>query len=167
MTTLTSAVKLTVLGLLSFLPALSFSSDTVPPCIANGRALPVINAQTLGWKTSTANQFKTRAHVLGRVEKVYANQSDHNHFSLQIGPRPTDTVEVIYNIEFGQLPQMAVGMQVEACGDFINSFAPAPPFPTSPDGAIVHWVHYNPDGNGHPSGYLVIDGVLYGYPRTR
>lgn len=163
MTTLT---KLTVFGWLSLLPALAFSSDAVPPCLAGGRALPVINAQALSWKTTTPNQFQTRGHIMGRVERVYPNQTDHNHFSLQIGPRPTDTIEVIYNIEFGQLPQIAVGMQVEACGDFINSFAPTPPYPASPDGAIIHWVHYSNNANQHPSGFLVIDGILYGYPRA-
>jgi hypothetical protein len=160
-------VKLSVLSWLSILPLLAFASDAVPPCNANGRPIPVNNAQALQWKTSTHNQFRSRSHILGRVEKVYSDQTDHNHFSLQIGPSPSDTIEVIYNIEFGQLPRMAVGMQVEACGDFINSFAQAGPYPPSPDGAIIHWVHYSPTGNQHDSGFLVIDGILYGYPANR
>jgi hypothetical protein len=157
-------MRLTVLGWISFGPALAFSSDAAPPCLAGNRPVPINNAQALVWKTSTANQYTARSHVMGRVAKVYPNQSDHNHFSLQIGPNARDTIEVIYNIEFGQLPQMAVGMEVEACGDFINSFAQAGPYPPSPDGAIIHWVHYNPNGKGHDSGFLMIDGVLYGYP---
>jgi hypothetical protein len=155
-------VKLSVLGCLSLLPLLAGASDAVPPCMANGRAIPVNDAQALQWKTSTANQFRARSHISGRVDRVYADQSDHNHFSLQIGPNPTDTVEVIFNIEFGPLPQMAPGMQVEACGDFINSFAQAGPYPPSPDGAIIHWVHASNNPRQHDSGFLVIDGVLYG-----
>ncbi len=158
--------KLTVLGWLSILPTLAISSDAVPPCIANGRPIPINNAQALAWKGSTPNQFRARSNILGRVVRVYPNQSDHNHFSLQIGPGPRDTIEVIYNVEFGQLPQIAIGMQVEACGDFINSFAQAGPYPASPDGAIIHWVHYSPSGNQHDSGFLMIDGILYGYPKA-
>jgi hypothetical protein len=157
-------MRLTMLGWLLTLPALAFSSDAVPPCMARGQPIPINNAQALQWKKSTPNQYTARSHVTGRVLRVYPNQSDHNHFSLQVGPGPRDTIEVIYNIEFGQLPPMAVGMEVEACGDFINSFAQAGPYPPSPDGAIIHWVHYNPNGKGHDSGFLVIDGMLYGYP---
>lgn len=164
MTLTKTFMRLTVLGWLSLVPALAFSSDAVPPCMARGQAIPVNNAQALKWKTSTANQYTARSHILGRVVKVYPNQTDHNHFSIQIGSGARDTIEVIYNIEFGQLPRMAVGMEVEACGDFINSFAQSGPYPPSPDGAIIHWVHYNPNGKGHDSGYLVIDGMLYGYP---
>jgi hypothetical protein len=131
----------------------------------HGRPLPVNNAQVLQWKTSTPNQFLARGHVIGRIEQIYTDQSGHNHFSIQIGPNSNQMLEVIYNVEFGALPNLAIGMQVEACGDYITSNAQAGPYPPSPAGAIIHWVHYNPSGHGHDSGFLVIDGSLYGYPQ--
>lgn len=167
MRTFANVTKFAVFCWISFLPALAFSSDATPPCMANGKAIPINDAQALSWKTSTPNQFLARGHVAGRVVRVYPNQTDHNHFSLQIGPGPRDTIEVIYNIEFGALPQMAIGMTVEACGDFINSFAQSGPYPPSPDGAIIHWVHYNPNGNQHPNGFLMIDGILFGFPHSQ
>jgi hypothetical protein len=159
-----SLLEGTVLGWFLLLPTFSFASDAVPLCMDKTRPIPVNNSQALQWKKSSPNQYRARGHILGRVLKVYPNQSDHNHFAIQIGPSPKDTIEVIYNVEFGTLPRMAVGMEVEACGDYITASAQSGPYPPSPDGAIIHWVHYNPNGSSHESGYLVIDGILYGYP---
>jgi hypothetical protein len=83
------------------------------------------------------------------------------HLSVQIGPSEAEAVEVIYNTHFGDVGEPDVGSQVEACGDYITSTAPSGPYPASPDGAIVHWVHHS-DRPGHESGFLMINGVLYG-----
>ena len=53
-------------------------------------------------------------------------------------------------------------MSIEACGDYITSTAQSGPYPPSPDGAILHWVHMNPAGRGHDAGFLAINGTLYG-----
>jgi hypothetical protein len=82
-----------------------------------------------------------------------------------LGPAPDDTIELVYNDSFGELPELRLGMDVEACGDYITSYAPSGPYPASPDGALVHWVHHNPHGS-HPDGYVVIDGKVFGWTRA-
>ncbi len=131
-------------------------------CMANGQALAINNDKVLQWKASTPNQYHDRGHVSGPVMRVFDDRPGHTHFEIQIGKSPNDVLEVVYNTEFGQLPDIQVGMQVEACGDYITATAKAGPYPPSPSGAIIHWVHTNPSGRGHDSGFLIIDGVLYG-----
>lgn len=136
-------------------------SKGIPDCMAGGKVLPIDNQQVVQWKASTPNQYKNRAHVNGPVTRLYPDHSGHTHFEISIGNAATDTLEVIYNDEFGALPQMRVGMSVEACGDYITSTAQSGPYPASPDGAIIHWIHKNPH-QGHDDGYVAVDGTLYG-----
>jgi hypothetical protein len=134
----------------------------VPECLSEGRDLPIDNEQVLEWKHSTANQFLARAHVEGTVSHVFNDHSDHEHFLINIGSSPDDTLEVIYNEDFGTVPQPYVGMRVEACGDYITSTEQTGQYPASPAGAIIHWVHVNPRGRGHDSGFLVMNGQVCG-----
>lgn len=136
-------------------------------CMANGVPISLNNEQVLEWKKSTPNQFRERGHVSGVVARVFPNKNHHNHFEIQIGSRPNDGLEVVYNMHFGPLPEIQTGMKVEACGDYITSTDQAGPYPPSPSGAIIHWVHVNPSGRGHDSGYLMIDGVLYGQDESQ
>ncbi|MCM2278445.1 MAG: DUF3465 domain-containing protein [Oligoflexia bacterium] len=142
----------------------------VPECPAYGRDLPVDNSQVLHWKRTTPNQFRERAHVSGVLLRLFPDRNGHEHFEIQIGSQPGDTIEVVYNQEFGALPERLVpGMAVEACGDYITATAPTQPTPTapngypaSPSGAIIHWLHANPRGRGHDPGFVIIDQVLFG-----
>ena len=140
-------------------------SPSLPPeCIGSEKkAIPVDNAEVLNWKQTTPNQTLRRAHVDGKVAKVYPDKNGHEHFSVQIGPNATDTVEVIYNVGFGEMPVVNVGMSVEACGDYITSTAQSGEYPPSPDGGILHWVHRSPKINKHEHGYVVLNGVLFGF----
>jgi hypothetical protein len=132
-----------------------------PPCNAAGQLLPVNNEQVLQWKSSTANQFHSRAHIHGKLAGSLPDHSGHHHLSVQIGPNSGDTVEVIYNEAFGPVPSYSNGSDIEACGDYITSNASAGPYPASPDGAIIHWVHEAPN-SGHESGFVIIDGTVCG-----
>jgi len=134
----------------------------IPECMAYHHSIPINNEQVLHFKRTTPNQFQERAHVRGTISRVYEDHSGHHHFELSLGSRPDSTIEVIYNEAFGRVPDAQIGMNVEACGDYITSIAPAGPYPESPDGAIIHWVHKNPKPYGHPSGFLVMDGRLCG-----
>lgn len=163
-------------GLLFTQIAFAFSAnDPIPDCPANdGTTIPVINKVVLEWKNGKpgeppkANQFRSRAHLRGLVDKIYPDRNGHQHFEMQIGPNvDTDSVEVIYNEDFGALPHLARGMHVDACGDFIISTAQAGDYPPSPAGAIIHWVHMNPSHHGHPSGYVWIEGKLCGQEPDR
>ncbi len=137
--------------------------DTIPPCRGYGYDLPVNNSQVLHWKRTTENQFRERAHVQGPILQLFSiGDRDHVHFEIQLGKYSDETLEVIYNQDFGKLPPIHPGMQVEACGDYITSTAPSGPYPASPVGAIIHWIHMNPNNSKHDAGFLVIDGKLYG-----
>ncbi|MCM2322231.1 MAG: DUF3465 domain-containing protein [Oligoflexia bacterium] len=135
----------------------------IPPCIINGSPAPIDNEQVIAWKSSTPNQFKARARVEGVVTRVFPQRPSHNHFEIQLSDNEDDTLEVIFNSEFDVLPRIQPGMVVEACGDYITSFARANRYEASPSGAIIHWVHENSRGGGHEHGYLVINGKLYGF----
>ena len=142
--------------------ATSWADDVVPPCLSYGRDLPINNQQVLHWKRTTPNQFRERAHVSGTIVQVFPDRNGHEHFVINIGKHGEDTIEVIYNQDFGPIPDPRIGMTVEACGDYITSTARSGPYPASPVGAIIHWVHANPSGRGHDPGFVVIDGKLCG-----
>ena len=140
-----------------------YAADPVPVCLAYGKPLAINNQQVLHWKRTTPNQFRERANIQGVIVEVYPDKNGHEHFAIQIGKYEEDRIEVIYNQDFGALPdRLQEGSLVQACGDYITSTAPSGPYPASPDGALVHWVHMNPSGRGHDPGFITIDGVLYG-----
>lgn len=146
--------------------------DAIPDCPdERGNALPINNKQALSWKygpDQRPNQFRARARLRGYVELSYPDRNGHRHFVIQIGPdEARDTVEVIYNEDFGPIPDLSKGMRVEACGDFIISTEQSGEYPPSPVGAIIHWVHMNPSHRGHPPGYLWIEGKLCGQEPDR
>lgn len=158
-------VKSLTLSTVLFSVALSisaaFGADQIPPCMVKTQVLPVNNEQVLQWKTTTDNQFTARGHVVGSVTQVFPDRNHHNHFEIKIGKNSSDVIEVVYSQDFGSLPNIVPGMNIEACGDYITSSGPTPAYPASPSGALVHWVHRS---NGkHENGYVVINGKLYGY----
>ena len=95
--------------------------------------LPVNNSQVLQWKSAAQNQFTDRGHVQGNVVRVYPDRNGHSHFAIQIGSGAADTVEIIYNQDFGDVPTPSVGTSVEACGDYITSVGPSP----GPNGEVI------------------------------
>lgn len=142
------------------------------PALARDQQLPncqgaqeVDNERVQGWVESAENGFQSRGHIFGKIVEVYDDRTGHKHFAVQIGEVRDDAVEVIYNEEFGDLPELEIGMEVEACGDFIQSNEDTRRYRASPEDAILHWVHRS-TGN-HPSGYVAIDGVLYGQGNGR
>ena len=137
-------------------------ADSAPDCIDRGTALQINNEQVIRWKSSTRNSFQARARVSGPVTQVYPDHSGHHHFQITLDNVGSNTLEVIFNEDFGTVPAIHTGMQIEACGDYITSIAQSGPYPASPDGAIIHWVHISPRLNRHQSGYIAINGVPYG-----
>ena len=142
--------------------SLAFATATLPPCFDGSVTLAPINDQVLAWKTSTPNQFRRRALVQGTIDQIFPDHAGHHHFEIKIGSKDTDILEVIYNEDFGPVPALKVGSTVEACGDYITSIAQSGPYPPSPSGGIIHWVHKSPNLATHPSGFLAIDGVVCG-----
>jgi len=138
-------------------------ASNAPECISRNQPLPVNNEQILQWKQFSKNGFKDRGHIHGTLTKIYKDKSGHRHFQVTIGDGARETIEVIYNQKFGKIPQeqMQVGSEVESCGDYITSNRNGK-YEQSPDGAIIHWVHES-SNDRHDSGYVMINGVLFGY----
>ncbi len=138
-------------------------ADNVPDCYGKDeQVLFLNNSQVIYWKHHTKNQYHNRGHVKGKLLQVYTDRSQHRHWQVQIGEDRNDTVEIIYNEDFGAVPNVHSGSTiVEACGDYITANKQSGHYPPSPDGALVHWVHRSPSSN-HPSGFLVVDGTVCG-----
>jgi len=142
-------------------------ADSIPDCLKKkGQVLDVNNAQVLDWKAHTKNEYHDRGHVKGQLLQVYSDATNHHHWQVQIGPNDTDTVEVIYNEDFGGVPEVSPGSEIEACGDYITANKQSGFYPPSPDGALVHWVHMTTNAN-HLGGFLVVDGTLCGQDDSR
>lgn len=133
----------------------------------SGNPLPLNASEVIKWKHSTPNKFESRAHIQGKISKLYENKNGHRHFEITFTDgNDEDTIEVVYNEGFGEMPsELDLDMNAEACGDYITATAVSGPYPPSPDGAIIHWVHQNPSGKGHPDGFVILNGVLYGFGR--
>ena len=137
------------------------SHSVAPDCLSGtGALLQIDNNAAIDLKSSLPNGAGSRAHVEGPITKIFGQGSGHTHFEITLGQAAADKLEVVYNTGFGDLPSLKLGMQVEACGDFINSYAPENGYQASPDGALIHWIHRS--NSSHPSGFIIIDGTLYG-----
>lgn len=140
-----------------------------PPCNdVRGSAMSVDNARILNLKKSTKNQYRDRGYIQGTLVGVLQDRKSHLHLDVFLGETPSgrgrdSDIEIIYNRAFDEIDGRSLrpGAEVIACGDFINSFAPAGRYPASPVGAILHWTHMAPQPP-HQHGFLMIDGKLYG-----
>lgn len=146
----------------ALLLSMSGAAIAAPNCLDRGQPLPIDNEKVLELKEKTNSGFRARARVEGQVGIVYEDKTGHDHFQIFIGRNNSDTLEVIYNQEFGRLPDLSEGIMVEACGDFINAKTRNGGYPPSPDGAIIHWVHASDNVGKHPDGYVMIEGRYYG-----
>ena len=154
--------NISVIALLATFLTFGIAQAEQVECLSGGQSLGVNNNSVLNWKVSTNNQYRNRAHIVGTLLKQYPDKNGHDHFEIQIGAQAQQTIEVIYNEDFGTIPQVQPGAKFEACGDYITSNAQSGAYPASPDGAIVHWVHLSPELGRHDSGFLIINGELYG-----
>ncbi len=130
--------------------------------------MPVDNERVLRLKATTKNQYQDRAFITGVLVGVLQERSSHIHLDVFLGQTPSgkgkdSDIEIVYNRAFDDVDSRSLkpGMEVTACGDFINSFAQSGRYAPSPVGAIIHWTHMAPRPP-HQSGFLVIDGREYG-----
>ena len=149
---------LALAGLVLFSNLPAFAADPTPDCLDGTQKLQVDDQKVLGWIQNTQKNFLARARVDGRISQLLPDQTGHAHFLIQLGPKPSDLIEVVYNDEFGALSHLAVGQEVEACGDYITTKND----PKLHAAAIIHWVHMSDNPGSHQSGYLKIDGLVYG-----
>jgi hypothetical protein len=146
------------------------SGDNLPPCVdKQGNSMNYNNGQVLKWKTSTPTGYLDRAFIKGTLVGVIDHGPDHLHVDVFLGQTDGNSsghkndLEVIYNQEFGAVDgsTLTPGMEVIACGDYITSNQPNHGYPASPLDAILHWIHKS-NTDRHASGFLMIDGVMYG-----
>ncbi len=137
----------------------------IPECKDHGQVMGVDNARVLNLKTTTQNAFLSRGYVSGPVNRIFPEKNGHQHYEIKLGDGADDVIEVVYNKAFGATPEPQDGMQIQACGDYITSYAPSGPYEASPSKAIIHWVHYNPKEKGHDHGFVVMSGGLYGWKK--
>lgn len=103
-------------------------------------------------KSSKAN--RPMVYVEGSVTNILPEDKDGRpHQKYIISAFSSMKIVVVSNLEFGRVP-VAVGSKVAVCGEFLNA-----------EGGMVHWTHFDPHG-GHPNGFTVLDGKLYGDEET-
>lgn len=145
------------------------SAKDVPVCLDKDRR-PITgnnNSEVLKWKTQTPNQYLDRALIVGKFVKVLLDRKSHLQIEVDLSANgssgPADHIEIIYNKEFGAIPPIPAGATIAACGDYITASAQSGPYPPSPMGAIVHWVHASNKPEKHAHGYVLVNGVVYGH----
>ena len=146
-------------------------AESAPDCLGmNGESLAVDNAQALTLKRTGKSGVAYRARVQGKVvsdsQQRCSSRSGtcHAHFDIQIGPKATDLIEVVYSEDFGKMKEPQIGDTVEACGDFLNTSQQRN---SGKSGAIIHWVHRS-NCMDHEHGYVLIEGRdLFGMDADR
>jgi hypothetical protein len=141
-----------------------------PECLVSRNVpMTVNNEEIVRWKDSQPNQFRERGLITGRFVTFLVNKTSHLHIDVELDTPPIDPrdkfsnhLEVIYNREFGDVTNIKPGDRVAACGDFITATKQSGPYPPSPVGAIIHWVHKSNNTRKHADGFLMINNEVYG-----
>lgn len=140
-----------------------------PVCLDGRNEMKIDNQRVIDMKHNTPNQYLDRGFIDGVVVRPPSTQNGHQHFSLILSNNNKDTIEIVYNNDFGTMPQrpVRVGDHVVICGDYITSFARGGGYDASPDGALIHWVHYNPatrpGSMKHEHGFMMFGTDLVGF----
>jgi hypothetical protein len=130
----------------------------IPVCYNNKDKVLTENHQAINLRDFMENGFKTRALLEGTLIRVLANSQGHTHLEVDLDndfQTSDDRIEVIYNNEYGELPEVKNGDHLIACGDFILDTY-------SPFKAIIHWLHKSPNIRKHNDGFLAINNIVFG-----
>lgn len=93
--------------------------------------------------------------VTGVVSQILPEDHDglpHQKYTLTVNKEIK--LLIVSNLDFGRVP-VVVGKTVSICGEFKKVGQ-----------GMVHWTHFDPHG-GHPDGFTIVDGKLYGDVETR
>ena len=104
-------------------------------------------------KVRTTNSNRPEVFVKGVVEKILPEDkagNPHQKYMLNVSGYK---IQVVSNLEFGRIP-VSVGTSVQVCGEYLKVGS-----------GMVHWTHFDPHG-GHPDGFTVVNGKLYGDVET-
>jgi hypothetical protein len=149
--------RLSLFILFSLLSSASFGAG-LPACKDKKKNLEINSDMLLNYRDQMEAKFKTRGYAKGVLVRVMEDRQGHVHLEMDFDENlqtADDRVEVVYNTEFGALPDARPGDQLVVCGDFIVD-------PYSPLKAVIHWLHFSPKKQAHDDGFLAINGVVYG-----
>lgn len=131
---------------------------SIPSCMNKKVRLDIDNHQVINLRDFMEQGFKTRALVEGSLVVMMENRQGHTHLEIDLDQNLAtfdDRLEVIYNNNYGDLPNVQEGDKIIACGDFIVD-------KHSPHKAVIHWLHKSPNPKSHDHGFLAINGIIFG-----
>lgn len=85
--------------------------------------------------------------VVAQVLPEDHNGLPHQKYTLTVNNQIK--LMIVSNLDFGRIP-LQVGQTLTVCGEYLNVGQ-----------GMIHWTHFDPHG-GHPDGFTISNGVLYG-----
>lgn len=142
-------MKVLVLVSLFIVSSLTFAADQIVDCKDRKGNILDKSLEKLN-QVRNSKQNRPQVFVEGQITKILPEDKDGRpHQKYVIQAFNSVKIVVVSNLEFGRVP-VQIGTKVEICGEYINA-----------EGGMVHWTHFDPHG-GHPDGFTVMDGKLYG-----
>jgi hypothetical protein len=127
-------------------------------CLDGKETLQIDNNKAVNIKLFQEHGFKTRAYLKGFAIKETENRQGHTHIEVDLNLSSEDNddqIELIFNNQYGDLPDIKGGEEVIMCGDYIVDHY-------SKNKAVIHWVHKSPNQKKHNHGFIIINNVVYG-----
>ena len=97
-----------------------------------------------------SNANRPQVMVTGVVSQILPEDHQglpHQKYTLTVDGNIK--LMIVSNLDFGRVP-LQVGQTLSVCGEYKNVGQ-----------GMIHWTHFDPHG-GHPDGFTVINGSLYG-----
>lgn len=97
-----------------------------------------------------SNAARPQVMVTGVVSQILPEDHDglpHQKYTITVDSQIK--LLVVSNLDFGRVP-LQVGKTLTVCGEYKRVGQ-----------GMIHWTHFDPHG-GHPDGFTVVDGQLYG-----
>ncbi len=133
--------------------ATSFNPANLPDCKdLRGNVLANTVDQLKVVMRSNAN--RPQVAVTGIVSQILPEDHDglpHQKYTLTVGGQIK--LLIVSNLDFGRIP-LQVGQTLTVCGEYKKVGQ-----------GMIHWTHFDPHG-GHPDGFTVVNGSLYGDKET-
>jgi len=111
----------------------------------------IMNGSTDQLKTvMRSSSARPQVMATGVVSQVLPEDHDglpHQKFTLTVDGQIK--LLIVSNLDFGRIP-LVVGKAITVCGEYKRVGQ-----------GMIHWTHFDPHG-GHPDGFTVVDGNLYG-----
>jgi hypothetical protein len=142
-------MKLLVLAFIALFSVASFAGDQVVDCKDRKGNVLDKSLDNLN-QIRNSRQNRPQVYVEGQVSQILPeDKAGLPHQKYIIKAFNSVKIVVVSNLDFGRIP-VQVGSTVSVCGEYINA-----------EGGMVHWTHFDPHG-GHPDGFTVMNGKLYG-----